>query len=204
MAKIKICGITNREDALAAVEYGADALGFIFAPSPRQVTPSTVKSIVAKLPPFVCKVGVFVNSDLEEVQKTIVECNLDLVQLHGDEDPDYCAALLPKVVKVFTPDSLPPGEELTLYQVTAYMIDKDKSEPSVENLKSLLWLARIVKSYGTVIVAGGLTPENVNQAIEIVDPYAVDVSSGIEAEPGKKDHDKLRAFIEAAKSSKSM
>ncbi|MDY6893786.1 MAG: phosphoribosylanthranilate isomerase [Chloroflexota bacterium] len=204
MARIKICGITNKEDALAAIECGADALGFIFAPSPRQVTASTVKSIVSKLPPFVSKVGVFVNNDLEEVQKTVVECNLDLVQLHGDESPEYCAALLPKVVKVFTPESFPPGEELTLYNVTAYMIDKDKGDSAVENFTSLLWLARLVKSYGTVIVAGGLTPENVKQAIEIVDPYAVDVCSGIEAEPGKKDHEKLRSFIAAAKSLESL
>jgi len=205
MAKVKICGITNLDDALVAIECGADALGFVFAPSPRQVTTSVVRDIVSKLPPFICKVGVFVNSELAQVQQTMSLCNLGLAQLHGDEDADYCTALFPKAIKVFTADSLPSGRELTRYRVAAYMLDKDKRVAPSEIEQNRLWeLARGIRDYGPVILAGGLTPETVGQAIEVARPYAVDVSSGIEAEPGKKDNDKLRAFIAAAKSSREV
>jgi len=203
MVKVKICGITNLDDALAAIECGADALGFVFAPSPRQVTTEVVRDIVTKLPPLICRVGVFVNSELAQVQETMSLCNLGLAQLHGDEDADYCATLFPKAIKVFTADSLPSGQELTRYRVAAYMLDKDKRASPSDAERNRLWqLARGIRDYGPVILAGGLTPETVGQAIEAAHPYAVDVSSGIEAEPGKKDHDKLRAFIAAAKFSK--
>src|SRR4030042_3132557 len=98
MVRVKICGITNLDDALAAVEYGADALGFVFAPSPRQVTPEKVRRITKKLPPFVCKVGIFVNSELEFVKQTMAVCNLDLAQLHGNEGTEYCTALSPRAI----------------------------------------------------------------------------------------------------------
>jgi phosphoribosylanthranilate isomerase len=203
MTKVKICGITNLDDALAAIEYGADALGFVFAPSPRQVTTSAVKDIVGQLPPFIFKVGVFVNSELAEVQETMSLCNLDLAQLHGDESPDYCAALFPKAIKVFTTDNLPASRELSRYRVAAYMLDRDKGATAGDTERSRLWkLAREIRDYGPLILAGGLTPESVGQAIETACPYAVDVSSGVESEPGKKDHGKLRSFIEAAKPSK--
>jgi phosphoribosylanthranilate isomerase len=199
MVKTKICGITNLEDALAAVEYGADALGFIFAPSPRQVNAETVKEIVSKLPPFVCKVGVFVNSDIKVVKETMLLCNLDLAQLHGDEGPDYCAALFPRAIKVFAPKILSSATELRRYQVVAYMLDKEKGSVVSDAGQKKLWqLAQKVGDYGPVILAGGLTPENVSKAIEVARPYAVDVSSGVESAPGKKDHNKLRAFIAAA------
>lgn len=202
MVKVKICGITNLDDALAAIECGADALGFVFAPGPRQVTTKVVRDIVSKLPPFICRVGVFVNSQLALVQETMSLCNLGLAQLHGDEDADYCTALFPKAIKVFTADSLPSSQELTRYRVAAYMLDKDKRVGASDIEQNRLWqLARGTRDYGPVILAGGLTPETVGQAIEVAHPYAVDVSSGIEAEPGKKDYDKLRAFIAAAKSS---
>lgn len=200
MTRVKICGITNPEDALAAIDSGADALGFVFAPSPRQVTTKAVRDIVDKLPPFVCKVGVFVDSDLDQVRETMLTCGLDLAQLHGAEDAEYCAALFPRAVKVFTASSLPPGEEPGRYRVAAYMIDKDKTAGASDTEPSHVWqLARQLGDYGPVILAGGLTPETVRQAIETARPYAVDVSSGVEAEPGKKDHDKIRAFLEAAK-----
>jgi len=202
MVKVKICGITNLDDALAAIECGADALGFVFAPSPRQVTTEAARDIVTKLPPLICRVGVFVNSELAQVQETMSLCNLGLAQLHGNEDPDYCATLFPKAIKVFTADSLPSGQELTRYRVAAYMLDKDKRASTSDAERNRLWqLARGLRDYGPVILAGGLTTETVGQAIEVAHPYAVDVSSGIEAEPGKKDHDKLRAFIAAVKSS---
>jgi len=200
MVKVKICGITNLDDAQAAVEYGADALGFVFAPSPRQVTSEIVRGIVAKLPPFICKVGVFVNSDLALVRETMSLCNLDLAQLHGDEGPDYCAALFPKVVKVFNSNSMPSRTELIRYKVAAYMLDIGKGATSNESEQKKLWqLAHRLGDYGPVILAGGLTPENVGEAIKIARPYAVDVSSGIESKPGRKDHNKLRAFLIAAK-----
>jgi len=200
ITKVKICGITNLDDALAAIKWGADALGFVFAPSPRQVSAESVRDIVSKLPPFVCKVGVFVNSEIGMVQDTVSLCNLDLAQLHGDEDPVYCAALFPKAIKVFTSDSLPSGQELARYRVAAYMLDKEKSAAASNTEQNRLWeLARGIKDCGPVILAGGLTPKSVGQAIETVRPYAVDVSSGVETEPGRKNHTKLRAFLTAAK-----
>jgi phosphoribosylanthranilate isomerase len=201
MVKVKICGITNLDDALAAVEYGADALGFVFAPSPRQVTAEVVRKIVEKLPPFICKVGVFVNSDLALVRETMSLCNLDLAQLHGDEGPEYCAALFPKVFKVFHSNSMPSRTELIRYKVAAYMLDIDKGAASNESEQKKLWqLAHRLGDYGPVILAGGLTSDNVSLAIKIARPYAVDVSSGVETEPGKKDHDKMHAFVSATKS----
>lgn len=201
MVKVKICGITNLDDALTAIEYGADALGFVFAPSPRQVTAETAREIVEKIPPFVCKVGVFVNSDLALVGETMSYCNLDLAQLHGDEGPEYCTALFPKAVKVFNSSSMPSRTEIIRYKLGAYMLDIDKGSASNEGEQKKLWqLARELGKYGPVILAGGLTPENIARAIKIARPYAVDVSSGVESKPGKKDHDKLRAFLIATKS----
>ena len=195
--KVKICGITDLNDALAAVEYGADALGFVFAPSPRQVTPETVRAIVTELPPFVTKVGVFVDGALDEIRETMSVCGLDIAQLHGNENPDICAALFPRVIRAFTPDSLPQLAELDRYQVASYMLDKAKgSDIKPEQIWSV---ARDMTAYGRVILAGGLTPENVAQAIKIAQPYAVDVSSGVEKEPGKKDHTRVKDFIRAAK-----
>ncbi|HUV52760.1 MAG TPA: phosphoribosylanthranilate isomerase [Dehalococcoidia bacterium] len=200
MVRVKICGITNLDDALTAVEYGADALGFVFAPSPRQVTSGKVKRIVAKLPPFVCKVGVFVNSDMEFVKETMAACNLDLVQLHGDEGTEYCTTLFPRAIKVFTGNNLPSVEKLSRYRVAAYMLDKDKGAASNTTEQKKLWkLARQIGEHVPVILAGGLTPDNVSEAIKVAQPYAVDVSSGVEIKTGKKDHKKMLAFLRTAK-----
>lgn len=197
MVRVKVCGITNLEDALAAVEYGADALGFVFAPSPRQVTPRVVQEIVPQLPPFVYKVGVFVNSELHAVRSTMLTCGLDIAQLHGVESTAYCAALFPRAIKAFvaSPAVL---ERLKDFKLAAYMLDKNKA--SHQPADAALWeLARDAGKQGRVILAGGLTPDNVARAIEVARPYAVDVASGVERSPGKKDHAKLRAFIQAAK-----
>jgi phosphoribosylanthranilate isomerase len=200
MVKVKICGITNLDDALAAVECGADALGFVFAPSPRQVTTEVAREIADRLPPFICRVGVFVNSDLKQVKDTMAYCHLDLAQLHGDEDIGYCAALFPRAIKVFTTKNLPSERELRQYRVAAYMLDVDKGAALKGSEQAELWqLAHRLGDYGPVILAGGLTPSNVGEAIKIARPYAVDVSSGVETKLGKKDHDKLRAFLMAAK-----
>jgi phosphoribosylanthranilate isomerase len=201
MVKVKICGITNLEDALTAVECGADALGFVFATSPRQVTAEVAREIADSLPPFICKVGVFVNSDLKKVEETMSSCHFDLAQLHGNEGPDYCAALFPKAIKVFTTRNMPSETELRQYRVTAYMLDIDKNSSISETEQKKLWqLAHQLGGQGPIILAGGLTPSNVSQAIKIANPYAVDVSSGVETEPGKKDPAKIHDFMMAAKS----
>lgn len=196
MTKVKICGITNREDALAAIEFGTDALGFVFAESPRRITPEAARAIIADLPPFVTKVGVFMNHPLDEIRETMDFCGLDLAQLHGDESPEMCATLFPKVIKSFTLRNLPPLHDLRRYRAAAFLIDREKG--SITPPEELWPIARKMNAQGRqLILAGGLTPENVAEAIRIARPYAVDVSSGIEERPGKKDLRKMRELIEA-------
>ena len=201
MIKVKVCGITNAEDALAAVELGADALGFVFAPSPRQVTRQQVADIVAKLPPFVCKVGVFADSSLQEVAETLQSCGLDLAQLHGSETPGFCQALFPRVIKAFRVKDESVLDLLPRYKASAYLLDSYHEALKGGTGQSFNWeIARKARRYGRIVLSGGLTPENVRQAITEVQPFAIDVSSGVESRPGVKDHAKLRAFLEAAKS----
>lgn len=200
MVKVKICGITNLEDALVAVKWGADALGFVFAPSPRQVTRQQVANIVAGLPPFVCKVGVFVDSELLEVKETMRACGLDLAQLHGSESPDFCQELFPRVIKSFRVEGESVLALLPRYKVSAYLLDSYDVALKGGTGRSFDWgIAKKARQYGPVILSGGLTSANVRQAIVQVRPYAVDVSSGVESKPGVKDHAKLRAFVEIAK-----
>ena len=200
MVKVKICGITNLEDALATVEYGADALGFVFAPSPRQVTISKVQLIVAKLPPLIVKVGVFVDSPLEIVKQTMSLCSLDLAQLHGSESPEFCQALFPRVIKSFRVKDESFLNLLPQYKASAYLLDSYDASLLGGTGKSFSWdMAKKATSYGRIILSGGLNPDNVRQAIKLVQPYAVDVSSGVESYPGKKDHAKLQAFLKEAK-----
>ena len=201
MIKVKVCGITNAEDALAAVELGADALGFVFAPSPRQVTRQQVADIVAKLPPFVCKVGVFADSSLQEVAETLQFCCLDLAQLHGSESLGFCQALFPRVIKAFRVKDESVLDLLPRYKASAYLLDSYHEALKGGTGQSFNWeIARKARRYGRIVLSGGLTPENVRQAITEVQPFAIDVSSGVESRPGVKDHAKLRAFLEAAKS----
>jgi phosphoribosylanthranilate isomerase len=200
MVKVKICGITNLEDAMAAVRWGADAIGFVFAPSPRQVTRQQVANIVAGLPPFICKAGVFVDSELEEVKEIMRVCSLNVAQLHGSESPDFCQALYPQVIKSFRVKDKSVLNLMTRYKASAYLLDTYEAKLKGGTGKSFDWkIAKQAISYGPIIISGGLTPMNVCQAINQVQPYAVDVASGVESEPGKKDHDKLRAFLEIAK-----
>ncbi len=199
--KVKICGITSLEDALAAVEFGADALGFIFAPSARQVTAEAVKMIIPELPPFVTRVGVFMGHPLEEVKAIMTTCGLDMAQLHHDEDAAFCAELFPRVIKTFTPETLPSFDDVRRYRVAAFIIDKQKGS---DTPPEKLWpIASQMKEYGRVILAGSLTPDNVSEAIRAVQPYAVDVASGVEREPGQKDHRKMQDFIQICKGLKS-
>lgn len=200
MVRVKICGVTNLEDALAAVGFGADALGFVFAPSPRQVTAQKVSEIVAELPPFISKVGVFVNESPDVLLQTMSVCNLDFVQLHGSEEPEYCRAFFPRVIKSFRVKDESVLGLMPRYKVSAYLLDAYDPDREGGTGRTFDWnIARRARDQGRVILSGGLGPENVRQAIGAVRPYAVDASSGVESEPGKKDYDKLHAFLEMAK-----
>ncbi|MBD0315582.1 MAG: phosphoribosylanthranilate isomerase [Nitrospiraceae bacterium] len=205
MVKVKICGITNAEDASVAVSAGADALGFVFyRKSPRFVEPSVVRTIVAGLPPFILSVGVFVNEDLSIVRAIVDECGLSLAQLHGEETAEYCAKLGRPVLKALRMKN--PGAVLALADfqahahVRGYLIDAYSEQAYGGTGHTVDWgLAAEAARSATVVLAGGLTPANVSGAIRQVGPYGVDVSSGVEAQPGKKDPAKVKAFIEAAR-----
>lgn len=194
---IKICGITNQEDALKAASLGVNALGFVFAPSPRQVKPQEAKKIIQLLPPFLSKVGVFFNQPYGEVAEIIRYCGLDTVQLHGEESPEYCEALPVPVIKGFRVGKRESLNSLPDYKVAAFLLDTYSKEQAGGTGRTFDWnLAKEVKQYGPVILAGGLNPENINLAIQEVQPYGIDVSSGIELRPGKKDPLKLVKLVE--------
>jgi phosphoribosylanthranilate isomerase len=200
MVRVKICGITNIEDALLAVKLGADALGFIFAESPRRVDPETVAGIVSQLPPFVSKVGVFVDEDKEMVAKIAHLCGLDTLQFHGVEPPEYCARFQEKVIKALRVKNAESLEVLSSYSVDAFLLDTHvEGVPGGTGITFDWSFAVEAKKYGRIILSGGLNPENVAEAIKLVRPYAVDVSSGVEMRTGKKDPEKLKAFIERVK-----
>jgi phosphoribosylanthranilate isomerase len=201
MVKIKICGITNLEDALLAAELGADALGFIFYPkSPRHVAPETAREIIAQLPPFVASVGVFVDEAAAVVQELAARVGLDWVQLHGQESPEYCRNLGRRVIKGFRIRDAESLRPLADYReaAQALLLDTYKQGQVGGTGTVFDWrLAREAKQFGRIILAGGLTPENVAQAIAAAQPQAVDTASGTEAAPGRKDPAKLRAFFKA-------
>ncbi|UFS69614.1 phosphoribosylanthranilate isomerase [Geomonas sp. RF6] len=201
MTKVKICGITSVEDALIAVEAGADALGFVFfEKSPRNLDPSRAAQIIATIPPFVQAVGLFVNAPLDFVNTTAEQCGLDLVQLHGDESPDYCLSVSRRVIKVFRVKGAESLASLTSYRVAGYLLDAWSPHLYGGTGETFDWdCVSAAKKAGPVILAGGLTPENVASAVAHVSPYAVDVSSGVESAPGRKDHEKVRRFIREAK-----
>lgn len=191
MLKVKICGITNLEDALLAIELGADALGFIFAPSPRRVEVEKAKEIISNLPPFVISVGVFVDEEIAKVQEISHFCQLDAVQFHGDESPEYCRAFSGKVIKAFRISCKDDLKKTEKYEVSAFLLD------SPQRGKPFDWtLLRDFSPTKPVILAGGLNADNIEHALEVFRPYAVDVSSGVEAYPGKKDKTKLANFME--------
>ncbi len=202
MTRVKICGITSLEDALTAVEAGADALGFVFfAKSPRHIFPEQAARIISQLPPFVQAVGLFVNEEADTVNKVADLCRLDLVQLHGDEPPDYCRQFKRRLLKAFRVRSLTCLDPINNYQVAGYLLDTFSPSFYGGTGLSFNWeiAAEAVKRHQRIVLAGGLTPDNVAEAISQVRPYGVDVSSGVEAAPGKKDRDKLRAFLQNAK-----
>jgi phosphoribosylanthranilate isomerase len=203
--RVKICGITNVEDALAAVAAGADAVGFVFhKESPRRVTSDVVKRIVAQLPPFVLPVGVFVNEDIKIVRDLMDECGLALAQLHGDEAAAYCDLLgrpVLKAIRLKDRGSLLSLAEYTgRSRVRGFVLDAFSAVSYGGTGQLTDWsLAAEAARTVPVVLAGGLTPANVAEAVQKVKPYGVDVSSGVESRPGRKDHEKIRAFIKAAK-----
>lgn len=201
--RVKICGITRADDAVAAVDAGADALGFMFYElSPRNVAVQVAADIIRQLPPFVAKVGVFVNAAEECVRRVVSECGIDTLQFHGDETPEFCRRFLPlKIYKAFRMENLDSLRALPGYRTDAWLLDSFvEGIPGGTGAKFNWDLAVESKKLGRpIIVAGGLTPENVADAIRKVRPFAVDVSSGVESAPGNKDHEKVRRFIAAAK-----
>lgn len=196
MTFIKICGLTNIPDALAAVSLGANALGFIFAPSPRQVSPEMALSICKELPPYIWKVGVFVNADLKEVIQIANFCGLTTLQFHGDESPEYCAqAPLPviKTIRIKGVESLPAIKN---YASSLLLLEGYHPTLAGGTGQTFPWeLVLGIKDKINFILAGGLNPENIAQAISMVHPWGVDVSSGVEEWPGKKDKNKMAYFI---------
>ncbi len=198
--KIKICGLTRRDDVLQAAELGADLLGFVFAKSPRRVTPERVVEISAGLPKEILKVGVFVDASLAEVKDVAAFCGLDVLQLHGAEDSDYCRALnsfkLLKVVRLGVGRNL-PDSSLSSYWATLF--DTWLPDQAGGGGKVFDWRQVLPWSGRRFFLAGGLTPENVGRAIAMTKPFGVDVSSGVEISPGIKDATKIRKFIAAVR-----
>src|SRR5688572_4198652 len=196
--KVKICGITNAEDAVAAAEAGADALGFIFyQKSPRYIVPAVAAQIIAGLPPLITPVGVFVNEGLATVRSIMDTCGLAMAQLHGDEPAMYCRELSRPAMKAFRLKDRGSLLALAEYQgrggVRGFVLDRFSEVAYGGTGQVTDWaLAAEVAKTASVLLAGGLTPDNVTDAIRSVRPYAVDVSSGVESVPGKKDHEKLR------------
>ena len=203
--KVKICGITNKDDAFKAIKFGADALGFVFyKKSPRCISPSRARNIIDVLPPFVSTVGVFVNEKLGPLNEITAFCGLTGVQLHGDEDHHYCHRLKRynvRIIKGFRVDNLFDFKVADKFDVDARLFDAYQENQFGGTGKVFNWeLLKRADMRGAVILSGGLDPDNVADGIRTIRPYAVDVSSGVEAEPGKKDHTKLELFIRNAKS----
>ena len=200
--KVKICGLTSVADALAAAEAGADMIGLMFYDgSPRRVTPAQAAAIARALPPFVLRVGVFVNPDEAQVLEAIAACGLNLLQFHGDEDSDFCTqfgVMSVKAVRVQSAESL---QTLANFQTDAFLLDAFSKSGLGGTGEQFNWdLAMAAQKFGKpIFLAGGLTPENVGDAVKKVRPFAVDVSSGVESAPGIKDAAKVRAFIAAVR-----
>ena len=202
MIKIKMCGITNSDDARAAVHSGAWALGFVFyKKSPRYISPSRAKKIIAALPPFVVPVGVFVNQKEGALKDIASFCGLSTLQLHGDETPQYCGRLKDyKVIKAFRVGAGFEAATARRYAVSAYLFDTYQEDAFGGSGKAFNWgLIQGEKFDAPVILSGGLHAGNVAEAISAVGPYAVDVSSGVESAPGKKDVVLLQAFCKAVR-----
>ncbi|HZM98309.1 MAG TPA: phosphoribosylanthranilate isomerase [Pyrinomonadaceae bacterium] len=207
MTFIKICGITNIDDARAAVAAGADALGFNFYNrSPRYIAPPAAREIVEQLPSSILTVGVFVNEETpESVKKIASEAGVTAFQLHGDESPAYCRELSDRyVIKTLTVSGDFDIDMVQHYDVKAIMLDTRDNNLRGGTGRVFDWSVAIEvnKVAPKLFLAGGLSPENISEAIELVRPYAVDACSALEDRPGIKNHDRMRAFVELARSVK--
>jgi phosphoribosylanthranilate isomerase len=200
--RIKICGITNAEDALIASDLGAHALGFVFAKgSPRTIMPEAAGNIICKLPPFIVPVGVFVDSPVEEILSIIEYTGVQCVQLHGNESPFECMKINIPIIKAFRVNEHFKAVTLASFKVSAYLLDTYVEGAAGGTGKTFDWnMAVEAKAYGRIILAGGLNPGNIRDAIRIVQPYGIDISSGVESEPGKKDRRKLQQLFAAVHS----
>jgi phosphoribosylanthranilate isomerase len=201
MVKVKICGITNIDDARHAAACGADALGFVFfAKSPRSIGPEEARSIIAALPPFVASVGLFVNEDPQRIRSIADFCGLDTLQLHGDEPPERCFFAPRRVIKALRVKDATSLFGHGSYAVSALLLDAWNAENYGGTGHRCDWeMAATIASERMMLLAGGLTPENVAEAVRTVRPYGVDVSSGVESSPGCKDRQKVADFIRNAK-----
>ncbi|HJT29199.1 MAG TPA: phosphoribosylanthranilate isomerase [Pyrinomonadaceae bacterium] len=199
MTLVKICGITNLDDALAAVGAGADALGFNFySLSPRYITPQHAREIIEQLPESLLTVGVFVNEDSEAVRVIAEEAGLGALQLHGDESPEYCRELDEYfVIKTFAVADTFDIQAAYEYEVEAIMLDTKHDQMRGGTGRVFDWSVaqQLSQTDPKLFLAGGLSPENVQNAVEIVRPFAVDACSALEDRPGKKNHERMRVFI---------
>ncbi len=207
MTFVKICGITNLDDALAAVDAGADALGFNFyKPSPRYITPETAREIVAQLPPSIMTVGVFVNEQSpESVEDLARHAGVTAIQLHGDESPDYCVALQHRfVIKALAAGPDFDTQHAADYDVDAILLDTKHAALRGGTGRVFDWsiAQRVRPTVRKLFLAGGLGVQNIEDAIISVDPYGVDACSALEETPGKKDHERMRAFVKTIRSVK--
>jgi phosphoribosylanthranilate isomerase len=202
MVKVKICGITNATDALMAAMAGADAIGFNFyRPSPRYIEPNRALSIRMVLPPFLATVGVFVDASAETVRETMDRCGLDYVQLHGRESPRMAEELSGlRIIKAIRIGSEADLRDLERYRVDGFLLDAYVEGKPGGTGQAFDWdLVRLASSRAKIILAGGLTPENVGYAVRAARPYGVDVASGVEEEPGKKCRELVNLFVRTAK-----
>jgi phosphoribosylanthranilate isomerase len=203
--QVKICGITSPGDALLAADAGADAVGLVFWPgSPRRVDAAAARAIGAALPPFVLRVGVFVDAPRAELARAADEAGLDVLQLHGAETPADCAALPRRCLKALRvgPGFRPQQAEAFGGAASGILLDTQAHEAPGGTGRRFDWqVAREVRArVPFLVLAGGLTPDNVGDAVRAVLPDAVDVSSGVESAPGRKDPDRVRAFVAAVRS----
>jgi len=195
MVRVKICGISDSATAVVAAEAGADAIGLIFAPSRRRVTAAQAREIAAALPPFVTKVGVFVDEERGRIEELIAACGLGAVQLHGAEPPEFCVGFRVPVVKAIRVKDASSLQQMTAYQVDAFLLDTFDASALGGTGRTFDWTLAIqaARTHRTIL-SGGMTPVNVVEALTRVVPYGVDVSSGVETD-GRKDHAKIRDFI---------
>jgi phosphoribosylanthranilate isomerase len=204
MTLVKICGITNIDDARAAVDAGADALGFNFyKPSPRYISPENARAIIEQLSTSVLTVGVFVNEDMQSLTSIANTAGISALQLHGDESPSYCRELAKnyEVIKVLAVSENFDTQIVQAYEVQAIMLDTRDNKLRGGTGRAFDWsvASRVNQLVPKLFLAGGLSPENIEEAIEIVRPFAVDACSALEDTPGRKDGERMRAFVEKAR-----